>query len=411
MKLLRSHRCLGVVTASHLVTDLNLGSLPAVLPFFVSLYGFDYRDVAGLMFASCFLSSLVQPLFGWLADRGQRHWFMVRGILLCGVSFAVPGVLTGYWAIFTAVMLSGIGSAIFHPEAARLVNALSGGHRGTAMSVFSVGGNAGFGIGPMAAVALITFVGMKGLVVYGVLAAGFALFLLTRLGWIDECLRSLQTESGDGVRAAKTPGSRPAGENDWRSFARLTAYIFGRSVIHTGFGNFLPLFCIYALGATEAEGGLTVSVIAVAGIFCTMIGGPMADRFGYVRMLRWGSLLLVPVLALAVFPRSMAMVWLMLIPYSLAMNCTYTPFVVLGQSYLARSVGFASGVTLGLSFSVGGILAPALGWLGDACGIDTVMAVLFVLSIGCLALAFWMPEPRPRRDTPSGPADRSGDES
>ena len=123
-------KSLAILATSHFVTDLNLGSLPAVLPFFVTVYGFDYKSVAGLMFASSCLSTIVQPFFGWLADKGPRHWFMGLGLLICGISFALAGFFTNYWAIFAAILLSGVGSAIFHPEAAKLVNAISGAKRG-----------------------------------------------------------------------------------------------------------------------------------------------------------------------------------------------------------------------------------------------------------------------------------------
>ena len=101
-------KSLAILATSHFVTDLNLGSLPAVLPFFVTVYGFDYKSVAGLMFASSCLSTIVQPFFGWLADKGPRHWFMGLGLLICGISFAMAGFFTNYWAIFAAILLSGV---------------------------------------------------------------------------------------------------------------------------------------------------------------------------------------------------------------------------------------------------------------------------------------------------------------
>ena len=115
-----------MLSAGHLSVDINSGSLPALLPFFVSEYGMDYTSIAGLMFASSFLSSIIQPLFGWLADKGSRQWFMVLGVLMAGLSLALTGFVTDYWGIFAAVTLMGIGSSIFHPEAARNVNAIAG---------------------------------------------------------------------------------------------------------------------------------------------------------------------------------------------------------------------------------------------------------------------------------------------
>ena len=64
---------------------------------------------------------------------------------------------------------------------------------------------------------------------------------------------------------------------------------------------------------------------------------------------------------------------------------------VLGQEYLARNVGFASGVTLGISMSVGGITAPMLGRFADIYGITAVMALLVLLSAICAGATFLLP--------------------
>lgn len=288
-------KSLAILATSHFVTDLNLGSLPAVLPFFVTVYGFDYKSVAGLMFASSCLSTVVQPFFGWLADKGPRHWFMGLGLLICGISFALAGFFTNYWAIFAAILLSGVGSAIFHPEAAKLVNAISGAKRGMGMSVFSVGGNGGFGAGPLLAVALITAFGLHGMAFYAIMALAVGVPLLLFSSRIK-----VPNEGVKPVKAATAVAEEPQA-NDWKSFSKLTVFIVLRSACYTGINSFLPLYCIYSLGASHSAASATVSVLAFAGIFCTFLGGPLADRFGYAKMIRIGSLLLVPAIALASF--------------------------------------------------------------------------------------------------------------
>jgi len=382
------------MAAAHMCDDINSGALPAVLPFFVLNYGMDYTAVGGIMFASCFLSSVIQPVFGYLADRTQRNWFMGAGVLLAGLSFGATGFLTDYWAIFAAVTAMGIGSSIFHPEAARIVNSISGQQRGAGMSIFSVGGNAGFGVGPLLAVAVISAFGMAGLGLFGLLSLvmGAALFLLAPR--IKAAAVQLQQEAASASSAAPGVKSRPRrAVNDWRAFSRLTLVIMFRSLTFSGISSFLPLFCIQVLGASNGVGSATLSVLSISGIAATLAGGWLADRWGYVAVLRRGCFLLVPLLAAAVFTKSIWMVYLMLIPMSFAMQGTYSSFVVLGQSYLAKSVGFASGVTLGLSFSVGGVLVPALGWYGDAYGIGAVMALVVLVSLLCALATLLLPRP------------------
>lgn len=374
---------------SHFVNDLNLGSLPAVLPFFVASYGFDYKSIAGLMFAASCLSSVVQPLFGYLSDRTERVWFMGSGLILCGASFALCGLSSDYWTIFAAILVSGIGSAVFHPQAAKIVNGSSGKKRGTGISFFSVGGSAGFGLGPIIAVALISVWGMPSLIAYGILSVAVGVPLLvfgSRLAPAKE-----EKESVPGTDTV--PESAARGRNNWRGFSRLTVFIVLRSAVYVGLSSFLPLFCIDALGADKATAALTISVISLGGVAFTFLGGPLSDRYGYVRMVRLGSLLLIPAIAFAVFPHSLFWVFAMLLPISLAFSITYSPFVVLGQTYLAKSVGFASGITLGISFSAGGILAPALGWFGDLYSITTTMTVLAVLAASAFVVSLFLPQP------------------
>jgi FSR family fosmidomycin resistance protein-like MFS transporter len=159
-----------ILAMGHFSVDLAMGALPAILPFFVSQRGMDYSSAAGLMFAASFLSSFVQPAFGWLADRSSQTWFMSLGILLSGIAMGITGLFENYWLIFAVITLGGIGSAIFHPEAARMVNKVAASRKGTALSIFSVGGNTGFAVGPVIVVAAITSFSLKGTVILSLAA-------------------------------------------------------------------------------------------------------------------------------------------------------------------------------------------------------------------------------------------------
>lgn len=151
--------------AGHICTDISQAAVPAILPFLVVERGIDYASAAGLMFASSFLSSLVQPFLGMLSDRKTMPWLMSMGMLISGLGIALIGYLESYWAIFASVLFAGLGSAMFHPEGGRMANRVAGELKGRGMSIFAVSGNIGFVIGPIMATAAVSVWGLKGMAV------------------------------------------------------------------------------------------------------------------------------------------------------------------------------------------------------------------------------------------------------
>ncbi len=418
------NRFLYFVAGAHLCCDINMGALPALLPFFVTEYGMDYTSVAGLMFAASFFASILQPYFGYMADKASRHWFIPLGVLLSGCSFGLIAFTRNYWTIFGLVMLMGLGSAIFHPEAARFVNALSGQRRASGMSIFSLGGNGGFGFGPVLVALIVTGLGMRGLVIFAVVALLMSVTLFYKLPVLVAEIDRIKAASGVTAAAAKTAeavghpaekrgsameggksavpaaaavsasAAEAAPANDWHSFGRLTALITFRSVVINIIMSFLPLFCVTVLAVSNGIAGTTLSVLSICGVVATMVGGALADRIGETKVLLYGSILLVPTVAAILFCPDILWVYLLMVPLSMAMNGTYSSFVVLGQTYLAKNIGFASGVTLGLSATVGGIAAPLLGWYADHHGIHAVMVLAVILAAGTAVSAFFLPNPR-----------------
>lgn len=380
-----------VVALGHFFCDIGMGALPAILPFFISQYGMDYQAVAGLMFASCFLSSVVQPTFGWLADRTSKTWLMPLGIFLSGAAMGMAGVFENYWTIFAVVTVSGIGSAIFHPEAARMIHKLAGTRRGTALSIFSVGGNGGFAAGPVIAVAAISAFGMKGTAVFCLLALVMAMVLMVIVPKMKaDIAQALFSEVSANGKAAEQKSNL---QNDWHSFARLTLLIVFSSIVICGLRSFIPLYLVNVAGFSTAAAGSALTLLFMFGVVTTLLGGLLADKIGYLKVVQMSYVLLVPMIGLLSQTTSVFVSYVLMIPIGFAMFSPFSSVVVLGQSYLARSVGFASGVTLGLTFSVGGMFVPLIGGFADNYGLPATMELLTGFALLAALCSFFLPKP------------------
>ena len=161
-----NRRSITWLTSGHFFTDLNQGALPALLPFLMTEHQLSYAAAAGLMFANSLTSSIIQPLFGFYADRLDRPRLMPWAVLLAGLGLALLGWVDSYAAMFLAVAVSGIGVAAFHPEAARLANLAAGDKKATGIGLFGIGGNAGFAVGPLLGTFLVLAGGLKSTVFF-----------------------------------------------------------------------------------------------------------------------------------------------------------------------------------------------------------------------------------------------------
>jgi FSR family fosmidomycin resistance protein-like MFS transporter len=193
----------------------------------------------------------------------------------------------------------------------------------------------------------------------------------------------------------------PVGVDDWPAFARLTAVVVVRSVLFFGLTTFLALHFITDLGASTGQAGAVLTVFLAAGATGTLFGGWLADRAGRLLCIRLGFGLAIPAVAglAVVTSRPLAIAFVVLA--GIAVYLPFSVFVVLGQDYLPNRIGTASGVTVGLAVSVGGLTTPAFGALADATSLRTVLAALVALPVLALALSTLLRDPR---NKPSGEA-------
>ncbi|MCR5815157.1 MAG: MFS transporter [Desulfovibrio sp.] len=357
---------------SHFLCDVNTGALPALLPFLVASHGLSYSAVSGLMLANSSLASVIQPMFGLLSDRSPKIWLMPLGIVIAGVAMAALGFLESYLGIFLAVGISGIGAAMFHPAGMRFVTRHAGERQGTGTSLFSIGGNMGFLLAPLMVVGLINAFGFRSLSILAVLAVGMGAMIL----WEARRFTPRREQNPQ-----KSSGQAQIASNNWPAFFRLTGAIICRSVLMVCLRVFVPLYWIANFSQTETEAALALTLFGLSGICGNFLGGMLADRLGFLFVIRLGYALTLPLILLFPFLDNFFLAYLDLVLLGFALYTTFSPVVVVGQRYLARNIGFASGITLGLGISIGGLFAPLLGLVADNFGLLATFHTLSALAL------------------------------
>src|SRR5919204_770154 len=258
---------MAALSSGHLATDFANGALPALLPFFVDKFDLSYTLAGAVILASALSSSIVQPLFGLWSDRRGAIWLLPGGVALAGIGIGLAAVSPSYPLLLVLVVVSGLGVAAFHPEGSKFAAFAGGRRRASAMSLFSIGGNLGFALGPTVATPLVLVFGLAG----GTLLAVPCLVVAAVLLALVPFLGSFAPERGQRVRSDEP--------DRIGALMLLLGVIAFRSVAWFGLITFVPLWEI-SLGHSKAHGNHLLSLMLLAGGLGTLAAGPLADRFG-----------------------------------------------------------------------------------------------------------------------------------
>jgi MFS transporter, FSR family, fosmidomycin resistance protein len=377
-------RAMAVLSATHLCTDVCQGAVPALLVFVMAKQHVSYAVAGGLVLAATISSSVIQPVFGHLSDRRSLPWLIPLGPFLGGLGIALAGLAPSYALTFMAIVLSGIGVASFHPEGSRFANYVSGERRASGMSLFSVGGNLGFALGPVIVTPLVLAFGLSGTVFVLIPTWAMAVVALHEL----PRLRGFRADVvGGRVQRSDQPEA-------WKPFAVLASVIAVRSIVYFGLVGFLELYYVHVLHASKALGSAALTAMLVGGAVGTLTGGPLADRFGR-RTVLMGSMLALPPLIVAFLLSGPGLGLLLAGVIGAVTIATFAVTIVMGQEYLPGRIGVSSGVTIGLSIGLGGLATPLLGLIADAHGLRAVIEVIAVLPLLALPLVLALPRRAP----------------
>src|SRR5436190_1289595 len=251
------------------------------------------------------------------------------------------------------------------------------------MSLFSIGGNLGFALGPTVATPLVLAFGLTGGLLLSVPCLAVAVGLLVLAPFLGSFApdrrRQLQSEEPDRLGA----------------LLLLLGVIAFRSVAWFGLITFVPLWEV-SLGHSKAYGNHLLSLMLLAGGVGTLAAGPAADRFGRRLVLFLSCAAIAPLILVFVLvggiPGAIALAGV-----GIAVVGTFGVTMVMSQEYLPRQIGMASGLSIGFSIGLGGIAAVALGALADSIDLRTALYVCAAAPILSLVLCAFLPSSRERR--------------
>jgi MFS transporter, FSR family, fosmidomycin resistance protein len=382
-------KILALLSAAHLVTDINQGALPALLPFFKESMNLSYTLAGVILLFGNISSSVIQPAFGYFSDKHPTRWFLPVAPFVACLGLSITGFIPTYSLLLFFVVISGVGIASFHPEGYKTAYFFTGEKKATGMAIFSVGGNLGMALGPMIALSLVHGFGPKGtwaLVLPGIVLAAV---LLLCTSWHAPYV---QSSSRRGQVEKKEPIARKAKI----SMVILIGIVIFRYWVQMGLLAYIPFYYINYLKGDPIYAGMLTTTFLMAGAAGTLIGSPMADRWGHRNILSISMILVAPLLLLF-YNTSGWIVFVILAIIGMSLICTHPVTVVIAQTLLPQHLGTASGLTVGFAVGTGGVGVTLLGMVADAWGVPAAMNAIVVLPVLGFILSLFLESPPKKR--------------
>lgn len=372
-----------LLSSGHLVTDLAAGGLPVILPIIQTALNLSYSATGLISLVFNVSSSVIQPLLGYLSDRVKSRWLLPVGCLLSTAGLALAGFVSGYWLILAAVLLSGLGSAAYHPEASKASRLASGCRPATGLSIFMIGGALGAAIGSLAMAQIVVHYDRSASIYFIIPGLIMALVFFAFLNRLPDESRVMIKE---GVALTPTLPKTAI-----FPLSVLLLVVIFRSWIQSGLTHFMPLYFVNYLGKSPTYAGSLLIAFMLAGAVGTIFGGPLADRLGRKTTLVGSTALLIPLLMLFKFSTGL---WSLVVLFIIGMMMvsTMATTVVMGQELLPHRVGVASGLMTGFAIGMGGVGVTLLGVIADNFGAPAAVWMITLMPVVTFLLSLLLPK-------------------
>jgi MFS transporter, FSR family, fosmidomycin resistance protein len=371
---------LGGISLSHFLNDTMQSLIPSVYPILKDSYALDFAQIGLITLAFQFTASLLQPLVGHFTDKKAQPFSLAIGMGSTFFGLLLLSVAQQYLVILIAAALVGLGSAVFHPESARIARLASGGRYGFAQSVFQVGGSFGTSMGPLLAALIVVPFGQPSLAWFSSIAF-LAIVILWRIGlWYKPQIKAKKL-----APAAPHPDA-PSSRRVMTALVVLVALLFSKQLYVSSLSSYYIFYLIDKFSVSTQAAQLYLFIFLAANAVGAFFGGPLGDRFGRKYVI-WFSILGALPFTLALPYAGLFASAVLTVFIGFIISSATSSIIVFAQELMPHRFGMISGVFFGVAFGIGGLGAAVLGRVADHTGIAFVYQLCAYLpAIGLLAV-------------------------
>lgn len=374
-------KVLFALTLVHFTGDFYSAFTTPLFPAFMDKLNLTLAQVGMIAGVNRFLSFIVQPIAGYLADRYQGRAIILGGLLMAVVFIPLSGLAGSYWMLMLLIALGSVGSSLFHPSVAGMIPLYSGNRKGFSMSVFNTGGTLAFAVGPFFITAVVAAWGLEAMPATMVIG----LMVMVYLWMVVPSPRS------EGMASLGLVGTlkRQFG-TVWKSIFLIWLVMVLRAVVGQSFMTFMPVLLV-SRGYSLVSGGVMITLFTLAGTVSGLTAGYLADRTGSRPVFLVAHLLMTPALLVMLWLPG-AWIYAGVFVAGFFVLATMPLGVTLAQELAPGGRSMVSSLMMGLAYGLGGAMAPIVGKLADLYSIASVLWAVALIPLVTIPLIMFFPK-------------------
>lgn len=369
MKITKEIRALLGLSFGHFNIDLYAALLVPLYPLITTKLGINLALISSVIALGHLVSSMMQPIFGYIADRLHHRVFMVWGLILTAIFIPLTIKTSTVLTFGTCLLLGMIGNAFFHPQVSALVKDFNRNNPNLshAMGIFLGLGTIGYALGPYIATFTVEKLGESGLlylIIPGLLSVIFMYFFVPKMPEKDCYLKENFFFIIKEILKNKTC-----------MFLLLVSII--KSAVSISFGTYIP-FLLQKQGFSLQLTGLIVTLFFISGGLATIFSSKIEKRIGAngVVVLSFLTILPLTIAFLLTLTHFRTLACLLFISTGFFILLSIGVVLVQAQNAMPKYTGVISGVMQGFSWGLGALFLAPLGIIGQTFGVEKILILM-----------------------------------
>lgn len=365
--------------SGHFINDIYTGFLNPIMPFIAEQINITMAVATIILSVSHIFSSLLQPFFGFFADKIHKRSLIFWGLLATSIFISFAPASNNMWQMIILIMLGSLGSSLFHPQSLGLISKFTTSDVVKNMGIFIASGTLGYSMGPLFSSAIAQYFGLNKMPFLSIIGIICALLMF-------KCVPKFSNEITSNKYNFKLKKAlKDILTNKKLNILNIISML--KSLMTTSCSILLP-FLWKSLGYSKFQIGLALFSFLFLGGIASLLSPKLEHKIGTRNVFYISLITTFPLMVLfSITYKSLPIVSFIIFGLIGFVTMFATPITMsMAQSILPNYKSIIGGFINGFSWGIVAIIMSFVGYLAQTIDISLVLVIISIIPVACSCL-------------------------